>query len=331
MAESEKVQKLVRPVLVTPENHAEYDAIGPDDRFSMQFREALDAMFSLNKHLDDRLAQFTKAPRDWGGGYATWLESFGIAHETENGWWSLAAIDPDNIDAFVEMREDAVWGHRCDLAQDILSDVARMGDFRARVDSVREIVNRLCPMMKAVNPEDVREEDFLEDEDDGVVDVRLGPREEDIVAMIPFKGNSVGYIHSKMVCYKDQVGMAFDALRDLGFDTSKGRDNNELRELLKKFVAKKCEELQDLDNEVLRLKRHSAFLERHGKNMSILCDRAMEWWERMTGGSLVGVTLDPHNPGAFLSWEAIQENDQFPITDKAIGEWDVEKALEGPE
>lgn len=52
-----------------------------------------------------------------------------------------------------------------------------------------------------------------------------------------FRGNSVGYIHDKMLCYQAQVGMGYKALRALGFDPSASKDNDEMREHLKAWTA----------------------------------------------------------------------------------------------
>jgi len=51
-----------------------------------------------------------------------------------------------------------------------------------------------------------------------------------------YRGNSISYIYDKMTCYRDKVGMAFDALRALGFDPSTAKDNDHMRGLLKAFV-----------------------------------------------------------------------------------------------
>ena len=53
-----------------------------------------------------------------------------------------------------------------------------------------------------------------------------------------YEGNSISYIYTKMKCYSDQVGMAYDALRKLGFDTSLPNGNKEMKNALILFVEK---------------------------------------------------------------------------------------------
>ncbi len=63
-------------------------------------------------------------------------------------------------------------------------------------------------------------------------------RIEDENRLQVYRGNSISYIYDKMTCYEDQVGMAFDALRELGFRPAEARDNDHMRELLVEFVAR---------------------------------------------------------------------------------------------
>lgn len=57
-----------------------------------------------------------------------------------------------------------------------------------------------------------------------------------------YKGNSISYIYDKMMCYKDQIGIAFEAFREMGFDGSVCRDNDELRLALKAFAKAQAED-----------------------------------------------------------------------------------------
>ena len=52
-----------------------------------------------------------------------------------------------------------------------------------------------------------------------------------------YRGNSISYIYDKMTCYQTQVGIAFDALRAIGFDSSDCNDNREIKVALEWFVT----------------------------------------------------------------------------------------------
>lgn len=83
-------------IIVNPENHHEYNQDGLN--FYMSQEECLKAHLTLNNYLDDKLGgQGT----DWGAHYNSWLERFGIPANSDAGWWSVQAVEPDNIKLFV--------------------------------------------------------------------------------------------------------------------------------------------------------------------------------------------------------------------------------------
>jgi len=129
----------MREIKVTKENHAEYVAIEYNE---YGFQGAVDAMSDLNDALCEELGN----SEDWGGRYATWLGKLGIKHETENGWWSLAAIDPDNLEAFVEAMQDETedgWFDQCQQAKAVILKIEKAGRFVAKSKKVREVVEAL--------------------------------------------------------------------------------------------------------------------------------------------------------------------------------------------
>lgn len=86
-------------IKITPENRHLYD---PEEKGlfwsdSREFKEAMSVNMSLNDYLDGVLGDLV----DWGGKYASWLESFGIETNSENGWWSKGAVLPVNLWLFI--------------------------------------------------------------------------------------------------------------------------------------------------------------------------------------------------------------------------------------
>ena len=131
----------MRELKVTEHNHAEMDAVV--DR-GWRWDEVLSAMLDLNNVLDEELGGNT----DWGGKYASWMDSFGIDSNTENGWWSLAAIDPDNLQAFIDVHaddSDLEFQADCESAKAKIRDIQAVGSFEPRTKKVRELVSQLLP------------------------------------------------------------------------------------------------------------------------------------------------------------------------------------------
>jgi len=52
--------------------------------------------------LNEVLSESLLGVRDGGGEYASWLANIGIQYQTDTGWWNTTAVDPENINAFIE-------------------------------------------------------------------------------------------------------------------------------------------------------------------------------------------------------------------------------------
>ena len=91
----------LQDIRINPDNHSVYD-IDPvtNSCFSLAYKEALDIHLDVNSYFDAVLPENEKY--DYGGRYATWLDQNGFASNSENGWWSVEAVNPENITAFVE-------------------------------------------------------------------------------------------------------------------------------------------------------------------------------------------------------------------------------------
>lgn len=85
---------------ITPQNWKQWDCV--TERYDRRWNECTDIMLSLNNYLDEKLG----TRNDWGGIYASWLESFGFPSNSENGWWSWQAVQPENIELFINDNTD---------------------------------------------------------------------------------------------------------------------------------------------------------------------------------------------------------------------------------
>jgi len=65
-----------------------------------EFNKCLKEHMAFNDFLEERIT--TETRMDWGGKYATWLNNYGIDHQTENGWWNKHALNPDNYELFIK-------------------------------------------------------------------------------------------------------------------------------------------------------------------------------------------------------------------------------------
>ena len=52
---------------------------------------------------------------DWGGAYASFLESLSLAFQTDEGWWNQTAVDKDNIFIFISYYLDDTFIEESDL------------------------------------------------------------------------------------------------------------------------------------------------------------------------------------------------------------------------
>lgn len=87
-------------IRINPSNHAQYDY--PFYDYSRASREKV---LDFCNDIPDFIKQEVGIDADWGAEYANFLQGIGIQHQTENGWWSLAAVDPDNITYFIKVQQ----------------------------------------------------------------------------------------------------------------------------------------------------------------------------------------------------------------------------------
>lgn len=121
--------------IITPENHAHFTRADYNDWGG---KECMNANNSINTYLEEKLGKRF----DYGGKYATWLNNFGISHQTDNGWWSLAAVDPDNLEAFIKDYTDEM-GEFNDKVSDIqlaVMKLKKIGNFEARYNKVYKLI-----------------------------------------------------------------------------------------------------------------------------------------------------------------------------------------------
>lgn len=66
---------------------------------------------------------------DGGGKYASWLNSLGFHHQTDEGWWNKTAVDLDNIELFVKWYK---WDSDvdCKVCEAIQGRIDAFGEFK---------------------------------------------------------------------------------------------------------------------------------------------------------------------------------------------------------
>lgn len=122
--------------IINQQNHAEFTKA--NETWEYGWKKCMEANNSINSYLEEKLG----GRFDYGGRYATWLNNFGISHQTDNGWWSLAAVDPDNLEAFIKDYTDEM-GEFNDKVSDIQLAVMRLnkvGRFESRWNKVYKII-----------------------------------------------------------------------------------------------------------------------------------------------------------------------------------------------
>lgn len=85
---------------ITPDSYDQfdYDPSGPLGATGPQWINALDAHTSINDVLDANLGD----RHDWGAKYNEFLSGvLGLPANSDNGWWSRAAVEPGNLIAFM--------------------------------------------------------------------------------------------------------------------------------------------------------------------------------------------------------------------------------------
>src|SRR5438270_3235310 len=83
----------ISKIRVNPENHSEYDL---DSRNQFHFNKCMDVHNDIGLYLSYKVG--AKADLDK---YASFLNDVGITHQSDNGWWSVYAVDPKNIESFI--------------------------------------------------------------------------------------------------------------------------------------------------------------------------------------------------------------------------------------
>lgn len=63
--------------------------------------KCLDAHMTINSYLSEKTNY-----QDAGSEYANWLNSMGFEHQSDEGWWSLLAVEQDTIESFVKYAND---------------------------------------------------------------------------------------------------------------------------------------------------------------------------------------------------------------------------------
>lgn len=63
--------------------------------------KCLDAHMTLNSYLEEKTPY-----QDAGSKYANWLNSMGFEHQSDEGWWSLLAVEQETIECFVKYAND---------------------------------------------------------------------------------------------------------------------------------------------------------------------------------------------------------------------------------
>lgn len=107
-------------IRVNPANHSKND---PEyDRWSS--KKYLDIHNDINKYLDEKL---DSSITDWGGQYASFLQNVGIEHQSDNGWWGILAVDPENIQLFVDYNLEDETGER--INEELVSEYNRTKAF----------------------------------------------------------------------------------------------------------------------------------------------------------------------------------------------------------
>ena len=130
----------MRKLLINKNNHKKYDQV--TQPWDILWDDAYKAMMDLNSLLEDELGNTI----DWGGRYAKWLNELGFEHQTENGWWNLIAIDPDNIQAFIDAMKDDTDGEWFDKCQHAKNEIAKMQELckiEWHTEKIREIIEKI--------------------------------------------------------------------------------------------------------------------------------------------------------------------------------------------
>ena len=95
-------------ILITPDNHHVFNL--SEEEYLWTHSIIFNSCFRANNSINEYFEAVLGDGQDWGGEYATWLDRIGIDSNSENGWWSIAAVDRENIEAFIEFEQDETEG-----------------------------------------------------------------------------------------------------------------------------------------------------------------------------------------------------------------------------
>ena len=123
----------ITDIKVTPENHSQYNL----EYHEWNKQKCLDAHTTLNEFLDNELGSMSQ---DWGGQYASFLDRMGIDSNSENGWWSIDAVRHENIEAFIDFKNDEIFSDKYHKAHKKIKNIK---GFKHSYNNVRELINAI--------------------------------------------------------------------------------------------------------------------------------------------------------------------------------------------
>ena len=103
----EQIKAKIEALTLNQENVLEYQE---SDR-GYYWNKCMELHLELYTLFDEVLGQAT----DWGGTYINFLESLGLAFQTDEGWWNQTAVDRDNIFIFISYYLDDTFIGESDL------------------------------------------------------------------------------------------------------------------------------------------------------------------------------------------------------------------------
>lgn len=112
----------ITDIVVNPDNFSDFDlstesvslGCASVSAWMVNGREldaCLDAHMTLNSYLSEKTGG-----DDAGGKYANWLNSMGFEHQSDNGWWNIIAVTPENIQSFIKTYEDEEFDEKINQA-----------------------------------------------------------------------------------------------------------------------------------------------------------------------------------------------------------------------
>jgi hypothetical protein len=131
----------VSKIRINPDNHSRYDC-PPND--SWNFNKCLEVHNDIDLYFSSKLGSTIT---DWGGRYASFLNDIGIDHQSDNGWWSIYAVNHKNIEAFVSYYSDDPDNsnivHQYESARDIYSTIKKAGFVNHKHKIVKDAITAL--------------------------------------------------------------------------------------------------------------------------------------------------------------------------------------------